>query len=140
MKAHRQITGKKGELKVMGKLLELEYPVYIPLVDIEGVDCIIRNSKRILKEIQVKSVGHKIKEPYKCNFSWDMKPRKNLYFIFYIGIENSYWRIPSEYLAGKDGKKIYGPNERGRCTIDLKVSTHRDWYKEYKDNWKILEK
>ena len=52
MKGKTQITGKKGELKVIGKLLEQDYPIYTPIVDIGGVDCIFRNHNGNLIELQ----------------------------------------------------------------------------------------
>ncbi len=140
MKGQRQITGKKGEYKVIGRLLDRGYPVYAPIVDIEGVDCILRNNKGKLIEVQVKSSGQDAKEPYKIVFKWDKKSRRNYFFIFYIEKEDAYWIIPSEYLTGKDNKEIYGPDKSGYCGIDFTVSNHREWYKDFKNNWDILER
>lgn len=137
-KGQRHITGKKAELKVIGRLLQEHFPVYAPVVDIEGVDCIIRNDKGSLLEIQVKSSGKDAKEPYKIVFKWDKNSRKNFIFIFYVEKEDSYWIIPSEYLTGKDGKQIHGPNKGGYCGMNLMLTNHNKWYKEFKDNWELL--
>lgn len=134
----RQLTGKKGEYKVIGRLLGKGYPIYTPLMDIEGIDCIIRNDKGLLLEIQVKSTGKNNKKPYKIVFKWDKKARKNYVFIFYVEREDSFWIIPSEYLAGENGKEIYGPDKNGKCSIDFAVSNHKKMYEEFKDNWSRL--
>lgn len=140
MKGQSQITGKKGEYKVIGKLLDKGYPVYIPVVDIEGVDCIIRNNQGVLKEIQIKTSGKGIKEPYKIVFKWDKQARIHYVFVFYVAEEDAYWVVPTEYLTGKEGKKIYGPDKLGNCAINFLVSTHKQWYEIFKNNWDILEK
>lgn len=134
----RQLTGKKGEYKVIGKFLEEGYPVYVPVLDIEGVDCIIRNDKGLLLEIQVKSTGKNNKKPCKIVFKWNKKARKNYIFVFYVERENAFWIIPSEYLVGKGGKEIYGPDKNGECSIDFAVLKHKEWYKEFKNNWNIM--
>lgn len=138
MKGQRQVTGKKGELKVIGRLFEESFPVYTPVVDFEGVDCIIRNHYGILIELQIKSVGKDSKYPRNFAFEWNKKPRNNYTFIFYIEIDNSFYVIPSEYLAGKDGKQIYGPDKKGVCSVDFTYPKFKEMYIDFKDNWERL--
>lgn len=46
--------GKQGELRVIGELLRQGFMVYVPIVDIEGTDCIIRNRDTYIG-VQVKT-------------------------------------------------------------------------------------
>ena len=55
MNSHQVVTGTRGELRVICKLLEKGFIVYTPVCDIEGIDCIIRNDKNRLIEIQIKT-------------------------------------------------------------------------------------
>jgi hypothetical protein len=43
-----QKTGKRGELTVIGELLKRGFDVYIPVVDTEGIDCIVKTKDPIL--------------------------------------------------------------------------------------------
>ncbi len=49
-----QTTGKEGELKVISELLKRCFEFYTPLVDIVGIDCIIKTEVEY-KEIQIKT-------------------------------------------------------------------------------------
>jgi len=37
-----QRTGKQGEFAVIGELLRQGFDVYLPVIDIHGIDCVIR--------------------------------------------------------------------------------------------------
>ena len=78
MKITSQQKGKLGELWVFGKLLDAGVNVYLPLVDEEGIDAIIRRSSGRLLEIQVKSTRAKDQAGY---FNAYLKPRKNFFVI-----------------------------------------------------------
>lgn len=49
-----QTIGKEGELRVIGELLRRGFDVYLPAVDVGGIDCIIKTPKGY-KEIQIKT-------------------------------------------------------------------------------------
>ena len=50
-------TGRRGELHVFGELLKREIIPYAPIVDLEGIDCIIRKSDGSYVELQVKTLN-----------------------------------------------------------------------------------
>lgn len=88
-----QTTGKEGELRVIGELLRQGFEVYLPLVDIGGIDCIIKTDVGY-KEIQIetresaKTILFQVKE---------FVPRDNLFIICYnLKETNTFWVIPSK--------------------------------------------
>tara|TARA_R100001510_G_C7655792_1_gene215171 strand:+ start:193 stop:579 length:387 start_codon:yes stop_codon:yes gene_type:complete len=53
---HSMTKGKIGELAIIQDLLAQGYNVYIPEVDITGVDMIIETSSYAIKRVQIKTV------------------------------------------------------------------------------------
>ncbi len=88
-----QTTGKEGELKVIGELLKRGFEVYTPLVDIFGIDCIIKTEVGY-KEIQIKT------REFAQKLLFDVKdfiPRDNFFIICYnIKEPETFWVIPSK--------------------------------------------
>lgn len=88
-----QRTGIRGEYRVIGKLIEKGYTVYTPVVDIEGIDCIVRNMDGRLIEIQIKTRNKSASQP---QFQpKDFKPHKHLFFCCYFLDTDELWTIPS---------------------------------------------
>jgi len=88
-----QTTGKEGELKVIGELLRQGFDVYLPLVDIGGIDCVIKTNVGY-KEIQIKT-----RESAKIILFQvrEFIPRDNFYIICYnLKEPNTFWVIPSK--------------------------------------------
>ena len=56
-----QVTGKQGEYRIIGKLLAKNMDVYIPVVDIEQIDCLVRNKTGEYSEVQIKTRTDPIK-------------------------------------------------------------------------------
>lgn len=107
-----QTTGKEGELRVIGELLKRGFEVYTPLVDIVGIDCVIRTDVGY-REIQVKT-----RESAKL-LLFDVKeftPRDNFFIICYnIKEPETFWVIPSKVYKQK-GRIV---NARGHRRIRL---------------------
>lgn len=88
-----QTTGKEGELKVIGELLKRGFDVYTPLVDIVGIDCIIKTEVGY-KEIQIKTREFAQKLLFDVK---DFVPRDNFFIICYnIKEPETFWVIPSK--------------------------------------------
>ena len=66
---------------VMGKLMTEGLNVYIPIVDIEGIDCIVRNQKGRLIEIQIKTRNKNGQDDRQFNIR-DLQPKKNFFQDF----------------------------------------------------------
>jgi hypothetical protein len=88
-----QTTGKEGELKVIGELLRQGFDVYLPLVDIGGIDCVIKTNVGY-KEIQIKTMESAKIILFQVR---EFIPRDNFYIICYnLKKPNTFWVIPSK--------------------------------------------
>ena len=94
MKGNSIITGKRGEYMVIGKLLEKGFTVYTPVADIEGIDCIIRNEKKRLIQIQIKTRNKKEEEGRFFKIK-DFKPNSDFFICCYLIDTDELWVIPS---------------------------------------------
>jgi hypothetical protein len=81
MTATSQQKGKFGELWVFGKLIDKGVNVYLPMVDEEGIDAIIRKKDGSLLEIQVKSTRAKDQAGYFNVKANKLHPKDNLFVI-----------------------------------------------------------
>jgi len=107
-----QTTGKQGELRVIGELLKRGFDVYLPAVDIGGIDCIIRSDVGY-REIQVKT-----REKYHHSPLFAVKkftPRDNFFIICYdLNDPNTFWIIPS-----KKFKEVSRESKSGYFRLDF---------------------
>ena len=106
MVANKQSHGKRAEFFVFGELLKRGLVPYVPLVDVEGVDAIVRTSQGNLLDIQIKSAG--IGEgKYSKWFAVDRVEPVDNFFIICVeapqGEPTNVWIFPSkvfhEYAA-----------------------------------------
>jgi len=107
MEITSQQKGKLGELWVFGKLLNAGVNVYLPLVDEEGIDAVIRTSDGRLLGIQVKSTRAKDQAGY---FNAYLEPREDL-FIACVDLSPldetpsqppEVWVFPSKVFANEE--------------------------------------
>lgn len=127
-----QTTGKEGELKVIGELLRQGFDVYSPLVDIGGIDCVIKTDVGY-REIQIKTrestqiILFQIREYI---------PRDNFFIICYnLKEPNAFWVIPSKVF--KNESRIVN-TKRGRAfrlVLGDENSKMRRNLHIYKDNF-----
>ena len=114
------ITGKRGEYEIITKLMSEGFLVYTPVLDIDGVDCIIKNDKGRLIELQIKTRnkgdGYNkqfiVKRQLKCNL--------NFFICCYIIDTGEIWYIPS-YLFQKHSK-----NDNGSTILTMDLETERE--------------
>ena len=111
--------GKRAEFKVIAKLLENKFDVYIPLVDDHGVDAIIKTEKGEFREIQIKARSREVKLGNSAIFAaLEYSVRKDYYFIFYSEILDTYWLFESKQLFDLTYENKGGKNA-GKHTIKL---------------------
>jgi len=85
--------GKQAELQIFGELLKRGHQVYTPMIDTEGIDCLVDVGDGRYKEIQVK---YREKSPlFQVR---KFKPRDSFYIICCLGLgtEGKIWVIPSK--------------------------------------------
>lgn len=142
--------GKRQELIAIAELLKRGFDVYIPLVDDQQIDLVIRKTvdrRPIYIEIQIKARS-KDCEPCDAGRFAAMEiinPRKNYFFIFYSERLDKYWIIPSEELVkiasqNKKGENIgkYHINLTGYRKKSKKVYPLPK-FKKWENNFEILE-
>jgi hypothetical protein len=119
-----QTTGKQGELMVIGELLKRGFDVYLPAVDIGGIDCIIKTDIDY-KEIQVKT-----RERYRRSPLFAVKkfiPRENFFIICYdLNDPKTFWVIPSKKFKelAKEGKTGYFRLDFGGEYSEIRKKLH----------------
>lgn len=147
MEITSQQKGKLGELWVFGKLLDAGVNVYLPLVDEEGIDAIIRRRDRRLLEIQVKSTRAKDQAGY---FNAYLEPREDL-FVVCVDLSPldetpsqppEVWVFPSEVFANQEYSTR---SKKGEYRLALASRSRRHGNKPrkeilraYREAWKLL--
>ncbi len=121
------ITGKRGEYQVIGKLMQEGFIVYTPILDI-GVDCIIKNDKGRLIEIQIKTrnKGTDLKMKKQFIIKKQLKCDVNFFICCYFIDTGEIWFIPSYKF--KQLSKI----ENGFTILTMDLETEKDLL-SYKD-------
>ena len=125
-----QRTGKEGELRVIGELLKRGFDVYLPAVDIGGIDCIIKTDVGY-KEIQIKT-----REEAKV-LLFNVKefiPRDSFFIICYnLKESDTFWVIPSKIF--KDNSLYLKKYERFRLILGDEDSKMRRKLQLYRNNF-----
>jgi len=127
--SNSKIKGEITELKVLGILLsELRnenYDIYRPIIDIKGIDLIIRkliNDKSYFLELQIKSRSSEAEYPYRFA-GLKVEERDNYYFVFYTEInikdntEEKMWLVPSTEIKSVGFQNKTGKN-KGKYNIN----------------------
>jgi len=140
--------GKRQEFIAISELLKRGFDVYIPLVDDQQVDCIIKkvvNGKPVYMDIQIKARSKDCKPYDAARFAaMTINPRDNYFFIFYSEQLDTYWIIPSRELVKVANKNKRGKN-KGKYHINLalwsktKGLRRNPKYRKYENNFKLLE-
>ena len=142
-----QQNGKLGELWVFGKLLAAGVNVYLPLVDEEGIDAIIRRSDRRLLEIQVKSTRAKDQAGY---FNAYLEPRED-FFVVCVDLSlldetpsqpPEVWIFPSKVFANQEYSTLSKKGEY-RLALASRSRKHgnkprKEILRTYREAWKLL--
>ncbi len=139
MSRKSQRLGKRGEYSVIGKLLEMNCDVYVPIVDVENIDCIIRDEKGDYNEIQIKTrkmpEGKSYKNP--CFDVHNLKPRKNFFIIGHIDGTSDYWVIPSHLYQ----KHATQTKFKGKIISRLTMSAKKIFnLRRYRNDFEQLKK
>lgn len=107
---HTAAFGKRIEFYLIGKMLKEGLDCYIPLVDDDGIDVVIRREDGSFIEVQIKARSKDLKEGDAALFAaMTHELRRNYYFVFYSERMDAMWIMTSdEYLemcvTNKTGK------------------------------------
>jgi hypothetical protein len=128
-----QKTGKRGELTVIGELLKRGFDVYIPVVDTEGIDCIVKTKSGKYIDIQIKT---RYERPlFDVNV---FHPRDNFFIICYwLKEKDEFWIIPSKVF--KENSTLIKKYKRYRLILGETGSKKRKELWMYRNNFDQFE-
>ena len=136
--------GKRREYIAIAKLLQRGFDVYMPLVDDQQIDCVIRRGDRDYLDVQIKARSRDCK-PVDAGLFSAMTipcPREKYFFLFYSEHINTYWIFPSQQLVEVASQNRSGKN-KGKYSINLTgfrggVVRASERFCQYQDNFDLL--
>ena len=141
---HRSSFGKRQEYIAIAELLRHGYDVYMPLVDDQQIDCVIRRDNHDYVDLQIKARSKDCQPKDAGRFAAMeiLEPRKKYFFLFYCEQIDTYWIFPSIKLVELASQNKQGKNV-GKYDINLtgfkknKVYAF-DKFCQYQNNFEIL--
>ena len=114
MITHKKLTGfgKQMEYWIISLMLKEGLDVYVPFVDDDAIDLIIKKSNGTFIEIQIRARSKTVAIGHGASFEMGYhKKRKNYFFVFYSERLKTFWIMSSEEFLkhsnlNKAGKHI----------------------------------
>ncbi len=114
MITHRKLTGfgKQMEYWIISLMIKEGLDIYVPFVDDDAIDLIIKKTNGIFIEIQIKARSKTVAMGHGASFEMSYhKKRKNYFFVFYSERLKTFWIMSSaEFIKhssqNKAGKYI----------------------------------
>ncbi len=108
---HSAGFGKRIEFWIIGQMLKQGLDVYIPLVDDNGIDAIVRRPDGTFTEVQIKARSLDVIPGDGALFSAIVHaPRENYWFVFYSERMESIWIMTSEEFIEHANENKNGKN------------------------------
>ena len=129
-------VGKLGEQLVIAELLKRGLDVYLPIVDIHGIDAIIRTDQGKYLDIQIKT-RKKITRNLELIDVRKLKARKNLFIIAYFlrdREQGTIWVFPSKVF--KENAYYFKKRDKYRLILTRKK---KEKLAQYLKNFEQLE-
>ena len=125
--------GKIGEYKALDELLKLTLDVYIPIIDVRGIDYIVRLQSGEYREIQVKTRGAE-KQGKELFYVRNFDPRESLFIVCYREDLDEFWILPSKVYKNHAYKM-----KDGRLRLRLNQKRQKE-LEDYNNNWSLISK
>lgn len=144
---HKASFGKRQEYIAIAELLKQGYDVYIPLVDDQHIDCVIRRGDHDYVDLQIKarSKDGKPREAGRFAAMNIPNPRKKYFFLFYSDQIETYWIFPSVVLVNLASQNKKGENV-GKYHVNLTGCSKKEGgvyplakYSKYQNNFDLLK-
>ena len=132
--------GKRVEYGVACLMLKEDIGVYIPLVDVEGIDIVGRREDGTFVEVQVKAVSKCVKLDDVAYFAKITKyeQRDNYYYVFYSEYFDTYWIMTSKEFIEESSESKGERSIRFTCTRDGKKYRARKYDKYIAEDFSLL--
>ena len=109
--------GKRIEFYVVGLMLKEGLDVYLPLVDDDAIDAVVKRPDGRFVEVQIKARSKDIKFGNAALFAaLTHEPRKNYWFVFYSERMETTWIMSSNEFIQESNQNKKGRNV-GKRTI-----------------------
>jgi len=114
---HSAGFGKRIEYWIIGKMLKEGLDVYIPMVDDDAIDAVIRRKNESFTTVQIKARSKEVVFGDAALFAAiPHEPRKNYWFIFYSERMDKMWIMTSEEFIKESVQNKTG-NNKGKRSI-----------------------
>ena len=108
---HSAGFGKRIEYWIVGLMLKQGMDVYLPLVDDDAIDAVIKKGDDEFVQVQIKARSENIKQGDGALFSAIVhKLRKNYFFVFYSERHDKIWILSSEEFLKHSHENKAGAN------------------------------
>ena len=131
---HSAGFGKRIEYWVIGLMLKEGIDVYVPLVDDNAIDAVIRRAEGTFLEIQIKARSKTVLMGDAALFSAIAHEyRENYYFVFYSERLETFWVMSSEEFIKESNQNKKGKNKglRSICFNGKRKDKQTGQYKEH---------
>ncbi|SVC46115.1 uncharacterized protein METZ01_LOCUS298969 [marine metagenome] len=110
--------GKRMEYKIIAEMLLEDLDIYLPLVDDDAIDAVVKKPDGSFVEVQIKARSEGVQFGTAALFAAiSHRPRKNYWFIFYSESMEKKWTLSSkEFIKESSQNKKPAKNE-GKRTI-----------------------
>lgn len=103
--------GKRIEFWIAGLMLKEGIDIYMPLIDDNGIDAVIRRDDGSFIEIQIKARSKNVVPGDAALFAAiTHELRENYYFIFYSERMNKFWLMSSKEFIDESNQNKKGKN------------------------------
>jgi hypothetical protein len=114
---HSAGFGKRIEYWIVGNMLKEGLDVYLPLVDDDAIDAVIRRDDESFITVQIKARSNTCKDGSGALFAAiPHELRQNYWFVFYSERMNTMWIMTSEEFITHSNQNKSGKNA-GKRTI-----------------------
>lgn len=109
---HSAGFGKRIEYWIIGQMLKDGLDVYVPLVDDNAIDAVVRRSDGSFVEVQIKARSNTVGAGDAALFAAiPHEPRENYWFIFYSERLAKMWIMSSEEFIASSNQNKNGKNK-----------------------------
>lgn len=110
--------GKRIEFYVVGLMLKKGLDVYLPLVDDDAIDAVVKRPDGTFVEVQIKARSKEVSFGDAALFSALHQPRANYWFVFYSERMDTLWIMSSKEFV-KEAFLMKGGKSKGRRNLHL---------------------
>ena len=112
---HSAGFGKRIEYWIIGQMLKEGLDVYIPLVDDDAIDAVIRRPNGSFTAVQIKARSQNVVVGDAALFAAiPHEPRSNYWFVFYSERMDMTWILSSEEFVSESSQNKQGKNKGKR--------------------------